>query len=69
MDLNTLKLEQVFSDISDAVMGPSGKRKMDVVVQIDPANYDRYPNQLKYGVAKAIETINDYYRGNGKNCC
>lgn len=48
-------------------MGPSGKRRMDVVVQIDPARYDSYPYNLKYGVAKAIEAINDHYRGSGKN--
>ena len=67
VDLNALKLEQVFFDISDAVMGPSGRRKMDVVVQIDPALYDAYPYNQKYGVAKAIKTINDFYRGSGKN--
>ena len=67
VDLNALKLEQVFFDISDAVMGPSGKRRMNVVVQIDPACYDAYPYNLKYGVAKAIEAINDAYRGSGKN--
>ena len=67
VDLNALKLEQVFFDISNAVMGPSGKRKMDVVVQIDPVLYYRYPHHQKYGVAKAIETINDHYKGTGKN--
>ena len=67
VNIDALKLERVFFDISDAVMGPSGKRRMDVVVQIDPARYDAHPYNLKYGVAKAVETINDYYRGSGKN--
>lgn len=67
VNIDALKLEQVFFDISDAVMGPSGKRRMDVVVQIDPARYDAYPYNLKYGVAKAIEAINDAYKGSGKN--
>lgn len=67
VDLNALSLTQVFFDISDAVMGASGKRKMDVVVQIDPVLYYRYPYQQKYRVVQAIETINDFYRGTGKN--
>ena len=67
VDLNTLKLQQVFFDISNAVMGASGKRKMDVVVQIDPVLYYNYPYKQKYRVVQAVETINDFYRGAGKN--
>lgn len=67
VDLNGLKLGQVFFDISNAVMGASGKRKMDVVVQIDPVLYYRHPYQQKYRTVQAIETINDYYKGTGKN--
>ena len=40
---------------------------MDVVVQIDPVLYYNYPYNQKYGVAKAIEAINDFYRRSGKN--
>lgn len=67
VNLDTLKLQQVFFDISNAVMGASGKRKMDVVVQIDPVLYYRYPYQQKHQVAEAIGAINDFYKGSGKN--
>ena len=67
VDLNALKLQQVFFDISNGVMGASGKRKIDVVVQIDPVLYYRYPYQQKYRTVQAIETINDFYKGTGKN--
>lgn len=40
---------------------------MDVVVQIDPVAYYRYPYQKKYEVVQAVETINDFYKGSGKS--
>ena len=48
-------------------MGSSEKRSMDVLVQIDPVLYYRYPYQKKHTVAKAVERINDHYKGSGKN--
>ena len=67
IDLAELKLKDVFFDIVDSSMGSSEKRAMDVVVQIDPVLYYRYPYQKKYTVAKAVERINDHYKGSGKN--
>ncbi len=67
IDLGALKLKQVFFDIVNSSMGSSEKRPMDVVVQIDPVLYYRYLYQKKYTVAKAVERINDHYKGSGKN--
>ncbi|MGN0977944.1 MAG: PEP/pyruvate-binding domain-containing protein, partial [Faecousia sp.] len=67
VDLDALKLKKVFFDIRDSSMGSSGKRRIDVVVQIDPVRYYEYPYHKKYDVAKAVEKINDHYRGTGKN--
>ena len=35
-DIGNLRLKETFFDIRDSSMGPSGKRKIDIVVQIDP---------------------------------
>lgn len=43
VELDGLELQKVFFDIKDSSMGASGKRKMDVVVQIDPVCYYEYP--------------------------
>ena len=66
VDLDKLKLRDVFFDIKDSSMGSSGKRKIDVIVQIDPVLYYQYPYNKKYDVAVAVEKINQHYRGSGK---
>lgn len=66
MDLKHLKLKEIFFDIKDSSMGTSGKRKMDVIVQIDPVLYYEYPYVKKYDVPMAIEKINQYYKGSNK---
>lgn len=48
-------------------MGVSGKRKIDVVVQIDPVRYYEYPYGKKHDAARAVDKINQYYKGSGKN--
>lgn len=67
VELDGLKLQKVFFDIKDSSMGASGKRKIDVVVQIDPVCYYEYPYAKKYDAAAAVGKINRYYRGSGKN--
>lgn len=64
--LGDLHLEKVFFDIRDSTMGYSGKRKVDVVVQVDPVLYYEYPYSKKYDVASAIGKVNRSYRGSGK---
>lgn len=66
VELDGLELQKVFFDIKDSSMGASGKRKMDVVVQIDPVCYYEYPYVKKYDAAAAVGKINRYYRGSGK---
>ena len=67
IDLKTLKPKMVFFDIVDSAMGTSCKRRMDVVVHIDPVLYYQYPYQKKYQVVQAVEAVNDFYKGSGKN--
>lgn len=67
VDLEKLQPKQVFFDIQDSSMGPSGKRRIHVVVQIDPVGYYEYPYAKKYNVAAAIGQINRHYRGSRKN--
>ena len=69
VDLKALnpKTEQVFFDIVASSMGESGKRKVDVVVQVDPVKYYEYPYVKKHDAASAIGEINRYYRNSGKN--
>ena len=54
-------------DVRGASMGTSKKRKVDVVVQIDPGKYGAYPYAQKHKVADAVGKINRYYSGSGKN--
>lgn len=67
VDLKKLEMKEVFFEIKDSSMGSSGKRKIDVVVQIDPVLYYEYPYIKKYDVAAAVEKVNQYYRASGKN--
>ena len=67
IDLGKLKLKDVFFDIRDSSMGTSGKRKIDVVVQVDPVLYYQYPYRKKYDAAAALGMINRYYRNRKKN--
>ena len=67
VDMKNLKPKQVFFDIVDSAMGSSCKRRIDVVVQIDPVLYYQYTYQKKYHVVQAVEAINDFYKGSGKN--
>lgn len=67
IDLSALKMKDVFFKIQDSSMGNSGKRRMDVVVQVDPVRYYQYPYRKKYDVAAAIGRISRYYRGSHKN--
>lgn len=67
ISLKGLFLNQVFFEIKDSSMGPSGKKKIDLVIQIDPVLYYEYPYRKKYDVAAALGKINRYYRNKGKN--
>ena len=61
------EISEAFFELQSASMGSSRKRKVDVVVQIDPAKYNEYPYARKYEVAAAVGNINRYYRDSGKN--
>jgi hypothetical protein len=67
VDIKNLKLESRFFDIKDSSMGSSGKRKIDIVVQIDPVLYYEYPYAKKHDVAVAVGQINRYFGKRGKS--
>jgi hypothetical protein len=67
VDIKNLKLETRFFDIKDSSMGSSGKRKIDIVVQIDPVLYYEYPYAKKHDVAVAVGQINRYFGKRGNN--
>ena len=62
-----IELKGTLFDVRDASMGTSKKRKVDVIVQIDPALYGAFPYAQKHKVAEAVGAINRYYSGSGKN--
>ena len=66
VNLEEANPKEVFFEIKDSSMGPSGKRKIQVIVQVDPVLYYEYPYNKKYDVAGAIEKVNQYYRDTGK---
>ena len=67
MDSARARVSQVFFEVQGASMGPSRHRKVDVVVQIDPAKYNAFPYVRKAEVASAVGRINRYYANTGKN--
>ena len=67
VDLKNLNLRETFFEIKESSMGTSGKRNIDVIVQIDPVLYYEYPYGKKYDVATAIGKVNQYYGNSGKN--
>lgn len=67
MQVPQLSQPEIFFETKGACMGPSMKKQMDVIVQIDPKAYYEYPYAQKYEVAAAIRSINQNYKGLGKN--
>ena len=58
--------QKVFFQLKASSMGNSVRKKIHVVVQIDPVKYYEYPHAKKHQAAEAVRRINDYYRGQGK---
>ena len=67
VNLDGLHLSDILFEVQGASMGPSRHRKVDVVVQIDPAKYNAFPYARKAEVASAVGRINRYYANTGKN--
>lgn len=66
VEIDAIKLKEVFFDVKDSSMCASGKRGIDVVVAVDPVGYYEYPYKGKHAVAAVIGSINRHYRGTGK---
>ena len=67
VNLDGLHISDILFEVQGASMGPSRHRKVDVVVQIDPAKYNAFPSARKAEVASAVGRINRYYANTGKN--
>ncbi len=59
--------EDIFFLLEDSSMGNAREIPIDVVIQIDPVGYYKYPYNKKAQVAEAVRKINVYYRGKGKH--
>ena len=67
VNLDGLHLSDILFEVQGASMGPSRHRRVDVVVQIDPAKYNVFPYARKAEVASAVGRINRHYANTGKN--
>lgn len=67
VNLEGLNRSDVLFEVQGASMGSSRHRKVDVVVQIDPAKYNAFPYARKAEVALAVGRINKHYANTGKN--
>ena len=67
MDSARACVSQALFEVQGASMGPSRYRKVDVVVQIDPARYNAFPYARKAEVATAVGRINRHFANTGKN--
>ena len=67
VDVQKLNLKETFFAVRGSVMGSSGERPIDVVVQVDSVRYYNFPYSRKPEAAQAIGRINRYYAGKGKN--
>ncbi len=63
---NEPALERTLFKILDSSMGMPGKRRLNVVVRIDPKAYYEFPYAQKYKAAHALGKINRWYRDQGK---
>ncbi|MDR2045308.1 MAG: PEP/pyruvate-binding domain-containing protein [Clostridium sp.] len=66
LEIPALPEKDIFFRTKDSSMGSSGKRPIDVVVQVDPKAYYEYPHSLKPRVAQAVGGISRRYKESGK---
>jgi pyruvate, water dikinase len=58
--------DKVFFDLSGGTMGGIVSQQIDIVIQIDPAGYFQFPYKKKYGIARTIGKINQYFKNKDK---
>lgn len=61
ISIDGLAPDKVLFEVRDASMGVSKKKRVDVVVRVDPAMYNALPYARKPEVATAIGRINRFY--------
>lgn len=67
VDVDQLNLKETFFAVKGSVMGSSGERPVDVIVQVDPVLYYNFAYSRKPEAAQAIGKINRYYAGKGQH--
>lgn len=66
MDIPERKEEDTFFEITESSMGQSQETDIDVIVQIEPKEYYKFPYIRKQEVADVIGKINAFYKNTGK---
>ena len=65
--LPQLPREDILFQLKGSSMGATGRRKIDLVVQIDPKAYYEYPYALKPQAALAVGQLNRYAKAAGRS--
>jgi hypothetical protein len=58
--------EKVFFELSSGTMGGAVSQHIDIVIQVDPADYYQFPYKKKYNIARIIGRINQYFKDKEK---
>ena len=58
--------EKVFFELSGGTMGGAMVQPIDIVIQVDPEDYYRFPFKKKYNIARMIGRINHYFKDKEK---
>lgn len=66
IDIDRVAFEKTYFDITGSSMGDSCKKKIDIVVRVNPIAYYNYPYAKKYDIAQAVGKINRHYENSGK---
>jgi len=57
---------KIFFELSGGTMGGAVIQPVDIVIQVDPAAYYKFPYKKKYTIARIIGKINQYFKGKEK---
>ncbi|MBN2072757.1 MAG: phosphoenolpyruvate synthase [Actinobacteria bacterium] len=54
---------KILFKLSKGTMGGAVVQPIDIVIQVDPEGYCRFPHKNKYSIARMIGRINNYFKG------
>ncbi len=58
--------KNIFFELAGSTMGGAVSRKIDIIIQVDPAGYYKLPYKQKYNIARAIGKLNRHFKGKEK---